>query len=98
MTLIGQASLAFSYAAATSASIALDIMFLMVLAKHEMIPFALGVCIGVVRGENTLSLRKNSPPARLFALGSDRYDATLETHRTMSLALYLIVAFGFAAQ
>ena len=37
------------------------------------------------------------PPARLRALGSDKYDASLWTARTMSLALYVSTASSWDA-
>ena len=73
-------------------------IFFTILVRHVIIPFGFGFCFGGFSVLDTLSLKKNKPPARLFAIGSERYDASLKIHRTMSLALYQIVAFGFAAQ
>jgi hypothetical protein len=48
-----------------------------------------GVALGssVADGSGGRELRKNVPPARLLALASDRYEASLWMWRYMSLAV-----------
>ena len=90
----GTASFAVRYVAATSASIAEDMTLLMIFAKAYTTPFIFGGLFGGWVGSCRLLLRKNIPPARLRALSSDKYEASLAVHRIMSLLWYLMVALG----
>jgi hypothetical protein len=65
-----------------------------------MVPMYVGggaVGLGVADGSGGLELRKKVPPARLLALASKRYEASLWTWRYMSLAVYQTVASRWAA-
>ena len=74
---MGTASFAVRYVAATSASIAELITFGMIFANAYTTPFMVGGVLGGWVGSCVLLLRKKNPPARLRALLSERYDASL---------------------
>lgn len=82
---IGTASLAARNVAPTSASIADDMTALMIFARTWTAPLSGGVLVGISPGCWGMSLRKNIAPARLLALFSERYEASLAVQRTMSL-------------
>jgi hypothetical protein len=55
------------------------------------------VGLGVADGLGGIELRKKVPPARLLALASERYEASLWMWRYMSLTVYRTVALGWVA-
>ena len=69
-----------------SASAALDMTVLIKLAVFSTAPLFAGI--------GTSLAKKKCPPARLRALGSLRYDASLTTARCMSLLRYVKTASG----
>ena len=75
----GTALRALMYNAPNSASAAEDMTVLMSCARFRTAP----LLVGSAQSDK----RKKCPPARLRALGSLRYDASLCTTSTMSLAL-----------
>jgi hypothetical protein len=77
---------------ATSASITLEWAFLLTVEMARMGP--LWMCLLLFCFE----LRKKYPPNRLCAFGYDRYEASEWIWRTMSLAVYWMVAYGWVAQ
>ena len=79
VVLCGTASCALMYNAPNSASAAEDMTALMSWARLSTAP--------LLAGSSQSDERKKCPPARLCALGSLRYDTSLCTTRTMSLAL-----------
>ena len=82
----GMASRALRKMAPISASAALDITVLIRFAVLSTAPLFAGI--------GTSLARKKCPPARLRALGSLRYDASLCTASFMSLLRYVKTASG----
>jgi hypothetical protein len=93
-------SRAFWKTAPTSASVADAMTFRMTELMVWMAPLYGGdvaVGLGAIDGSRGFELRKKVPPARLLALDSDKYEASLWMWRYMFLDVYLIVASGWAA-
>jgi hypothetical protein len=96
----GTQSRAFWNTAPSSASVADAIKFRMMELIVWMAPLyggGVAVGLGVADGSGGLELRKKVPPARLLALASERYEASLWMWRYMSLAVYRTVVSGWAA-
>jgi hypothetical protein len=55
------------------------------------------VGLGVADGSGGREMRKKVPPARLMALASERYEASLWMWRYISLVVYRTVVSGWAA-
>ena len=62
------------------------------------IPYSVDSKSAGLFGDGGLSLKKCMPPARLRAFGQDKWEASLWTHRAMSLRLCRMVASGFVAR
>ena len=70
---------------------------LIIFAIAYTTPFMVGGLSGGWVGSRKLFLRKNIPAARRRALFSDRYEASLAVHRTMSLLMYVSFSSGRVA-
>ena len=90
--MIGSASCVLWKMVPTSASAANAMNFLRMIDSVKMAPFIFEVSFYL------FDPRKNKPPDLLLTFVSDRYYSSLWMGRTISLALYLSLPFGWVAQ
>ena len=92
---MGTASWQFKNKAPNSAS-AVDAMVLRsILHTMYTIPLSVGSNFSGSYGDGGFLLKKCMPPALLRGFGKDKWEVLLWTHRTISLCVYHMVAYGF---
>ena len=95
---IGTASWQFKNKAPNYASDADVMMLRSILHTTYTMPLSEGSKLAGSCGDGGLLLKKCMPTSLLSVFGQDKWEASLWTHRTMSLRVYRMVASGFVAR